>query len=108
MNSYETAITQRENHREQVSGVWSINAENFCKTNNLDYDSAVDYQIMREAEDQEDYEAGIIDSRQRELGYLTDIQMDKIRKDAEGVGINDNGYSFYFWDNIVEQLEAEK
>jgi len=110
MNSLiERATHQRDCHQQQVSGVWSINAKDFCEETGIAnlYDNAVDYQIMREAEDQEEYEADIINQRQRELGYLTDKQLDKIREDSSDVGINDDGYSAYFWDFVVKELEKQ-
>lgn len=108
-NSYiKTARDQMERHRAQVSGVWSIDAEDFCKEAGVDYDAAVDYQIIREAEDNEEYEADLIAKYTDALGYLTDKQLENIRDEASLVGVNDDGYSAYFWQNVVEQLEAKE
>lgn len=108
-NLIKEAQNQLECHQKQVSGVWSINAKEFCERTGIEnlYDNAVDYQIMREAEDNEEYEADIINSRTRELGYLTDKQLDKICEDSDGIGINDDGYSAYFWDYVVKELEKQ-
>ena len=102
-----TARNQMESHQLQVSGVWSIDAEQFCKEANVDYNEAVDYQIIREAEDNEVYEAELIDRYTNKLGYLTDKQLENIRDEASLVGVNDNGYSAYFWHNVIEQLERK-
>lgn len=45
----ETARDQMERHQMQVSGAWSIDAQGFCKEAGVDYDAAVDYQIIRES-----------------------------------------------------------
>lgn len=101
----QTARNQMECHQMQVSGAWSINAQDFCKEASVDYDTAVDYQIIREAEDNEEYEAELINRYTREFGYLTDKQLENIRDMASLVGVNDDGYSAYFWQNVVKQLE---
>lgn len=103
----ETARNQMDCHQLQVSGVWSIDAEQFCKEANVDYFTAVDYQILREAENNEVYEAELIDRYTRELGYLTDKQLENIRDEASLVGVNDNGDSAYFWHNVIEQLKEK-
>lgn len=101
----QTARKQMECHQMQVSGVWSIDAKQFCEEAGVDYDTAVNYQIMRESEDNEEYVAELIERYTAELGYLTDKQLENIRDMAALVGINDDGYSAYFWQNVVEQLE---
>lgn len=103
----EKARNQMECHQRQVSGAWSINAEDFCKEAGVDYDTAVDYQILREAEDNEEYEAEVINRYTRNLGYLTDKQLENIRNDTSLSVVNDSGYSAYFWQNVVEQLESQ-
>lgn len=105
INYIEAAKNQMECHRQQVSGVWSINAKDFCKEAGVDYDEAVDYQNLRESEDNEEYEAELIDRYTAKLGYLTDKQLENIHDEASVVGINDDGYSAYFWQNVVKQLE---
>ena len=108
MNSLlEQAINQRDCHRLHVSGAWSINAAEFCANTGIAglYDSAVDYQNEREYEDNQEYEAEIINSRTKELGSLTESQLERIAELSDGVCINDDGYSAYFWDFIVKALE---
>lgn len=107
-NHIEAAKNQMECHQLQVSGVWSINAADFCKEAGVDYDTAVDYQNMRESEDNEEYEAELIAKYTAGLGYLTEKQLENIRDKASLVGVNDAGYSAYFWQNVVEQLEAKE
>ncbi len=107
INYIEAAKNQMECHRLQVSGVWSIDAKQFCEEAGVDYEVAVDYQIIRESEDNEEYEAGLIAEYTAKLGYLTDKQLENIRDKASLVGVNDDGYSYYFWRNVVEQLESE-
>jgi len=101
----QTARNQMDCHQMQVSGVWSINAKDFCKEAGVDYDTAVDYQIIRETEDNEEYEAELINRYTRELGYLTDKQLENIRDETSLFVENDEGYSAYFWQNVVKQLE---
>ena len=103
----ETARDQMERHQMQISGAWSIDAQKFCKEAGVDYERAVDYQIIRESEDNEEYEAELIDRYTRELGYLTDKQLENIRDEASLVGVNDDGYSAYFWHDVIEQLESK-
>lgn len=107
-NYIKTAKDQMERHQLQVSGVWSINAADFCKEAGVDYDAAVDYQNIREFEDNEEYEAELIAEYTAGLGYLTEKQLENIRDEASLVGVNDDGYSTYFWQNVVEQLEAKE
>lgn len=110
MNSLiEIAKNQRDCHSLQVSGVWSINSEEFCEKTGIPdlYESAVEYQRDIEYLDNQEYEAEIINARTKELGYLTDSQLEKITELTSGVGINDDGYSSVFWDYVVESLESK-
>ena len=107
INYIEAAKNQMECHQLQVSGVWSIDAKQFCEEAGVDYDAAVDYQTVRELEDNERYEEQLIAEYTAALGYLTDKQLENIRNEASLVGVNDDGYSYYFWRNVVEQLESE-
>lgn len=107
-NYVETAKDQMERHQAQVSGVWSIDAKQFCEEAGVDYDAAVDHQNIREYEDNEEYEAELISEYAAALGYLTDKQLENIRDEASLVGVNDDGYSAYFWQNVVEQLEDKE
>ena len=63
--------------------------------------------MLREAESNEEYEAELISRYTRELGCLTDKQLENIRDEAILTGVNDNGYSAYFWHNVIEQLKGK-
>jgi len=107
-NLIEEAKHQRDCHREQVSGVWSINAEEFCRRTGIAnlYNDAIDYQNEREYEDQEQYEADSIQRYESEIGDLTESQFDRIHTAALVATSSDDGYSAYFWDFVVKRLEA--
>ena len=91
----------------QVSGVWSIDAKDFCKEVGVDYEKALDYQNRREIEDQEQYEADAIQRYEETIGDLTQAQYDRIAQNALEATSSDDGYSAYFWENVIEQLEAK-
>lgn len=109
MNYLATAVQQRDNHLHQVSGAWSINAKDFCEELDIDdiYEKAIEYQTDMEYRDNEEFEAELVNKYTKDLGYLTDEQLNKISNLTDGVGVNDDGYSVYFWDYIVMQLQEE-
>lgn len=107
MNNIAIARNQMECHQMQVSGVWSINAKDFCKEAGVDYEKALEYQNRREMEDQEQYEADAIQSYEQSIGDLTESQFERIAQNALEATSQDDGYSAYFWANVVEQLEAK-
>lgn len=104
----EQARLQRDNHASQVSGVWSINAEAFCKKTGIPnlYNNAVDYQYERESDDVERYSSELEGSLTKQLGSLTIEQIEKIQAQASDACMNDDGYSSYFWDFVTKALES--
>lgn len=107
MSNIEIARNQMECHQQQISGVWSINAKQFCKEAGVDYDQATLYQNRKEMEDQEQYEAESIQNYEETIGDLTEAQFQRIAQNALEATSSDDGYSAYFWFNVVEQLEAK-
>jgi hypothetical protein len=108
MNKFiDIARNQMECHQKQVSGVWSINAEDFCKKAGVSYQDAADYQVDMEMTDNADYVEEQLAHYEKALGPLTEEQEDHFRVSEFTSEINDIGYSSYFWANVVEQLEAK-
>lgn len=107
MSNLDIARNQMECHQIQLSGVWSINAKDFCEEAGVDYGEAVDYQNLKEMEDQEQYEAESIHRYEESIGDLTEAQFQRIAQNALEATSSDDGYSPYFWANVIEQLEAK-
>lgn len=108
MTNLEIARNQLECHEKQVSGAWSINAQEFCEQTGIEnlFEEAVEYQVNRELDDTGLYIEEQIAMHESALGSLTEDQIDHLR-DNIGDCSNDPGYSSYFWFYVVRKLKEQ-
>lgn len=101
----EKATEQASNHRNQVSGVWSIDGREFCEKYDLDYKAVV---YAQDEQNREDFYDFVYERKKQYYDITGDKEIpaeveDKIWDKAEAEFYFDTEATA-FWDDVVEQL----
>lgn len=100
------AREQRSNYANQVSGVWSINAMDFCEEYGLDFNNAMDLQEEANENVLRDTMDSTVARIQAQVGELTDKQLNKVRDDIEKNWDN-SAINEAFWEAVISQIKKE-
>lgn len=104
--AYKEATHQKDCYADQVSGVWSISGDEFCKKYHLDYDDAANYELDNVVSATEDYYDEELARITGKIGALTDEQkgilLNKIQEECTG-----EEEAFHFWNHLCWQLAKE-
>lgn len=102
----EVAQDQMECHQMQVSGVWSISGEDFCRQNGLNYQRALDFEADERYESFSEYVSEERGKLSRSIGELSEEQEEALENYCRGQLDWREGYSSYFWLDILRQIDS--